>query len=44
MIGLDFSRFKSDIELKFEALPGPGHYQGFEIPKRKNSISVILDL
>ena len=27
-------RFKSELALKFEALPGPGHYKEFEIPKR----------
>lgn len=33
-------RFKSELAMKFEALPGPGHYQGFQIPKKKMNVSV----
>ena len=33
-------RFKSELAMKFEAIPGPGHYQEFQLPQKKNNISV----
>ncbi|CAI2362699.1 unnamed protein product [Moneuplotes crassus] len=34
-------RFKSELAMKFEALPGPGHYQEFQVPKKKQNSSFI---
>jgi hypothetical protein len=40
--GIHGDRFKSELAMKFEALPGPGQYIEYELPKRKkNSVSII---
>ncbi|CAI2362223.1 unnamed protein product [Moneuplotes crassus] len=39
--GVCGERFKSELAMKFEALPGPGHYKEFQIPKKKQSVSYI---
>ena len=38
--GVCGDRFKSELAMKFEALPGPGHYKEFQLPQKKKSISV----